>query len=232
MTGIPKKRENTPRIDLPLGSFPHPDREIPRTEALNILYFSLMTGIVGRKIGMAQIFHEDGAMIPVTYILCTPNTVHQKKEADKDGITATVLGFEKLKKEKKTRKYRRLAQFNGSSETKKGDEVTLDIFEEGEKITLVGVSKGKGFTGQVKRHNFSVARETHGTKEARHGSTGACAMPGRTKPGLKMAGRHGNKQLTLRDREVIRIDVSRNIIAVKGPLPGAKDGIILLKKQS
>lgn len=170
-------------------------------------------------------------MIPVTYISCEPNVIHYVKTKEKDGANAIVLGAEKLKKEKKTKKFRILKDLPSTGEEKKGDEITVSLFEDGEKVTVVGTSKGKGFQGQVKRHNFAVARRTHGTKEPRHGSTGACAMPGRTKPGIKMAGRMGNDKVTLRDRQIVKVDAERNLIAVKGPVPGAVNGFVLLKKQ-
>ncbi len=190
-----------------------------------------MSGIIGKKIGMAQIFLQDGDIVPVTYILCEPNTIHDIKTADKDGVDAIVVGAEKLKKPQKTKKYRILREFHSGAESKKGDEIKVDIFEDEEEITIVSQSKGKGFQGPVRRHNFSVARRTHGTKEPRHGSTGACAMPGRTKPGLKMAGRMGNDKMTLRNRKIIRVDAEKNLIAVKGPVPGAKGSLVLLRKQ-
>ncbi len=182
---------------------------------------------------MAQVFEENGTMIPVTYILCEPNIVHQIKEEEKDGVNAIVLGADTLKKEKKTKKYKILREFSASKEElKKGDTIKTDIFENGEAVTIVSTSKGKGFAGQVRRHNFRVARKTHGTKEARHGSTGACAMPGRSKPGIKMAGRMGNNRVTLRNRTIVNVDTNKNIIAVKGPVPGAKNAYVLLKKQA
>lgn len=190
-----------------------------------------MLGIIGKKVGMAQLFLEDGNIVPVTYISCEPNTVHQVKSNEKDGIDALVLGAEKLKKEKKTKKFKILKEISGSVEAKKGDEVTVKIFEDGENVTVVGVSKGKGFQGPVRRHNFRVARRTHGTKDPRHGSTGACAMPGRSKPGIKMAGRMGNDKTTLRDKTIVRVDSDKNLIAIKGPVPGAKNSFVLLKKQ-
>lgn len=180
---------------------------------------------------MAQIFQENGDMVPVTYLLCEPNTIHHVKTEEKDNVSSVVLGAGKLKKEKKTKKFRLLKEFPSTGEEKKGDEITVGIFENGEKVTVVGTSKGKGFQGQVRRHNFSVARKTHGTKDPRHGSTGACAMPGRTKPGIKMAGRMGNDKVTLRNRQIMNVDTNRNLIAVKGPLPGAVNGFVLLKKQ-
>jgi large subunit ribosomal protein L3 len=194
--------------------------------------FSLhVLGIIGKKIGMTQLFLEDGSIVPVTYISCEPNTVHQVKTNEKDGTDAVVLGAEKLKKQKKTKTFQILKEIAGSGEVKKGDDVTVGIFEDGEEVTVIGTSKGKGFQGPVKRHNFRVARRTHGTKDPRHGSTGACAMPGRSKPGIKMAGRMGNDKVTLRDRTIVRIDSDKNLVAVKGPIPGSNNSFVLLKKQ-
>ncbi len=181
---------------------------------------------------MTQVYQEDGSYVPVTFILCEPNTVWQVKSKEKDGVDAIVLGHEKLKKEKKTKKFKLLRELPGSADVSKGDEVNVGTFEDGENVTIIATSKGKGFQGQVRRHNFRVARKTHGTKDPRHGSTGACAMPGRTKPGLKMAGRMGNERVKLRDRTVVRVDQSRNLIAIKGPVPGAKNGNVIIQKQS
>lgn len=181
---------------------------------------------------MSQVFEEDGRMIPITYIQCEPNTVWQVKEKGKDGADAIVLGAQKLPESSKAKKFRTLRQISGKHEVKKGDELSVGIFEKSEKVTVVATSKGKGFQGNVKRHNFSVIRLTHGTKYPRHGSTGACAMPGRTKPGLKMPGRMGSDKITLRNRSIVRVDTERSLIAIKGPVPGSKNSLILIKKQS
>jgi large subunit ribosomal protein L3 len=188
-----------------------------------------MPGIIGKKIGMAQIFEEDGRVVPVTYIFCDQNNVCQIKSKEKDGVDAVVLGFDKRKKEKKTKRYNILRQFSGEIDKKKGESITVELFEGGEKVTVTGKSKGKGFQGPVRRHNFRTARKSHGTKEPRHGSTGA--VSGRPKPGLKMAGRMGNEQVTLRDRKIVCVLPSENIIAIKGAIPGAKDSYVLIKKQ-
>lgn len=108
---------------------------------------------------------------------------------------------------------------------------TVADLGEVQNVIVVGTSKGKGFQGQVKRHNFNTARTTHGTKEARHGSTGTC-KPSRTKPGLKMAGRMGNEQVTLHKKQVIKLDIKNNVIAIKGSVPGAINSTIILKKES
>lgn len=189
-------------------------------------------GLIGKKLGMGQIFDAQGSVVPVTYIVCEPNVVWQVKDQAKDGLDAVVLGAEKLKKERKTKKFRTLHQFAGSGDFTPGAEIDAGIFAEGEEVTVTGTSKGHGFAGRVERHNFRVIRKTHGTKYARHGSTGANTMPGRTKPGIKMAGRMGNDKVTTHNRQIIKIDVKRQLIAIKGPVPGAKNGIVILKKQS
>ncbi len=173
---------------------------------------------------MAQVFTEDGTFVPVTYVLCEPNTVHFVKE------NAVVLGGEKMKKPTKTKKFKTLREFPFLPDAKKGDEIMVDIFENGEDITVVATSKGKGFTGNVKRHNFKDLRQSHGTKYGRHGSISFGRN--RLRKGMKMAGRSGNDQITLRDRKVIKVDVQRHLIAVLGPIPGGKNGLVLLKKQS
>lgn len=190
-----------------------------------------MTGIIGKKLGMAQIFQAGGNLVAVTYLVCEPNTVWQLKTSEKDGMDAVVLATDKLKKERKTKKFRVLRQFEADADLKQGDEVKADVFKDGDKVTLIAVGKGRGFQGPVRRHNFHVIRKTHGTKYPRHGSTGANSMPRRVMPGLKMAGRMGNNQVTLRNREIILVDADRNLIAVKGPVPGAKNAIVILKKQ-
>lgn len=186
--------------------------------------------LILKKIGMSQVFTDDGVLIPVTYLFCENNLVTQIKTLDKDGVDAVVLSSFKRKKATKNRNFYKTKQFNGNSNFSKGDLLSVDIFSEGEKVKLTGISKGKGFQGPVKRHNFSVARKTHGTKEPRHGSTGACTMPGRTKPGLKMAGRMGNDKVTIRDVEVVLVEKNINIIAVKGSVPGAINSFVTISK--
>ncbi len=196
-------------------------------------YNIFMNGIIGKKMGMAQVFDENGKVIPVTYLLCEPNTVFGIKTVEKDGYSSIVLGAGALgKKATKTKKFRVLKEFSGeiSEEVVVGAAVDVSIFEVGEKVSLVGVSKGKGFQGRVRRFNARVARKTHGTKAIRHGSSGSMCITARSQPGLKMPGRMGNKQVTLRSVEVVRVDVDRSIIAIKGPVPGSTNSIVFLKK--
>ncbi len=189
-----------------------------------------MSGIIGKKVGMGQIFQEDGKNIPVTYILCEPNLVVQIKNKDQNNTEGFVLGAFPLKKERKNKKFKVIKQFDlPEQELNKGDIWSIKNLGEIKEINITGTSKGKGYQGPVKRYNFSVARRTHGTKEPRHGSTGACASPGRTKKGLKMAGHMGNVQVTVNNRKVIEIDNENNIIAIKGAVPGAINSTVFLK---
>lgn len=193
--------------------------------------YKRMLGIIGKKIGMSQVVLEDGKVLPVTFIATEPNDVVQVKTVDNDGYAAVVLGCEPYKNPSKNKKYKKIKEFRieENAEFKKGDKVGAADFAEMEKVTVTSVSKGKGFQGNIKRHNFAIARETHGTKYTRHGSTGACAMPGRTKPGQKMPGRMGRGQVTLRDRQVVLVDVAKNVIAVKGSVPGATNTYVYIK---
>ena len=218
-----KNRENASAF-LILGESSTTRRGIPEKSKRSKFFYNTVSGIIGKKIGMAQIFTEDGNLIPVTYVLCEPNTVHFVKE------DAVVLGGEKVKKPTKTKKFKVIREFSPLAEAKKGDEVKVDIFENGEEITVVATSKGKGFTGNVKRHNFKDLRQSHGTKYGRHGSISFGRN--RLRTGIKLAGKSENDQVTLRDRKVIRVDANRHLIAVLGPIPGAKNGLVLLKKQS
>lgn len=193
-----------------------------------------MIGIIGRKIGMTRVIQDDGRVIPVTVVQCAPNVVTQVKTTDKDGYPAVVLGFDALKKPKKNKKFYVKREFKvEEGEFEKGKEVSVEVFEEGEKVGICGVSKGKGFQGVIKRHNFSRGPETHGSHHHREpGSIGACAKPGRVHKGKKLPGRMGTDQVTLRDRVVVHIDKEDNLIAIKGPLPGAKNGVITITKQA
>lgn len=190
-----------------------------------------MIGIIGKKIGMSQVLLEDGQSVPVTFIATNPNDIVQVKTVDKDGYSALVLGVDPYKNPTKNKKYRKLKEFRieADAQYEEGKKVDVTVFKDMEVVTVTSISKGKGFQGNIKRHNFSIIRETHGTKYARHGSTGANTMPGRTKKGKKMPGHMGNEQVTLKNRKVILIDEGRSVIAVKGAVPGAKNGYVYIK---
>lgn len=194
-----------------------------------------MSGIIGKKIGMTRVFQDDGRVIPVTVIECEPNEVTQIKTVEKDGYPALVLGFSKLKKPTKTRSFRRLKEFRiDGAETenfKKGDQLSVENFAEVEMVSVTAVSKGKGFQGVIKRHNFSRGPESHGSGHHREpGSVGACAKPGRVHKGKKLPGRMGNAQVTLKKVKVVSVHPTKNIICLKGAIPGPNGSVVTIKK--
>ena len=202
-------------------------------------------GIIGKKIGMTQIFDEKGNVIPVTIIEAGPCTVTQIKTAEKDGYEAVQLGFEEiaerklskaeaghLKKNglgmKKHLKEFRLSDVSGYSI---GDTVTSDIFAAGEKVDVTGITKGHGYTGVIKRWNHHMLRATHGTGPVHRevGSMGANSSPSRVFKNKKMAGQYGCEQVTVLNLTVAKIDNDKNIIALKGAVPGARGGIVFIR---
>jgi len=202
-------------------------------------------GINGKKIGMTQIFDENGNVIPVTIIEAGPCTVTQIKTAEKDGYEAIQLGFEEiaerklskaeaghLKKNglgmKKHLKEFRLSDVSGYSI---GDTVTSDIFAAGEKVDVTGITKGHGYTGVIKRWNHHMLRATHGTGPVHRevGSMGANSSPSRVFKNKKMAGQYGCEQVTVLNLMVAKIDNDKNIIALKGAVPGARGGIVFIR---
>ncbi len=201
-------------------------------------------GIIGRKIGMTQIFDEKGNVIPVTVIEVGPCAVVQKKTVEKDGYDALQLGFSE-KKEKHTTKaekghfekagvsYKRhLKEFrlNDCSAYNVGDVITVDTFAAGEKVDVTGMTKGHGYTGCVKRWNHHVLRMTHGTGPIHRqpGSMGTID-PARVFKNKKMPGQYGNEQVTVLNLRVVKIDSEKNLLAVKGAIPGAKNGIVFVR---
>lgn len=191
-----------------------------------------MIGILGRKLGMTRVIQDDGRVIPTTVVKCDPNEVTQIKTAEKDGYPALVLGFDKLKKPRKTKKYRVLREFRieEGEEYKKGDNLTIEQFNEGDIVSISGNSKGKGFQGVIKRHNFSRGPETHGSHHHREpGSIGACTKPGRVAKGKKLPGQMGNETKTLKKVQIIYIDPKNNLIGIKGAIPGPPKGLVIIK---
>lgn len=201
-------------------------------------------GIIGKKIGMTQIFDENGKVIPVTVIEAGPCVVTQKKTVDNDGYDAVQVGFgdvkvSKLNKPlkghfakndvapKKTLKEFRLED---CSAVNVGDIIKADTFAEGEIVDVKGTSKGHGTAGAIKRWNFSRLRESHGTgPNARHqGSLGACSSPSRVFKGRKMAGHYGHESVTVQNLKVAKVDNENNLIAIKGAVPGPKGGIVVI----
>ncbi len=191
-----------------------------------------MIGLIGKKIGMTRIFQEDGKSIPVTVLECKPNEIVCMKNEDKDGYSAVALGANPLKKTRKTKKYFSVKEFkiDEIDEYKAGNEIKVGIFNGVERVKITSVSKGKGFQGGIKRHNFSRGPETHGSHHHREiGSIGACASPGRVAKGKKMPGRMGGAQVTVRQVKVVSVDEKNNLIAIKGAVPGPNGGTVRIE---
>ncbi|QEK11167.1 50S ribosomal protein L3 [Crassaminicella thermophila] len=204
-----------------------------------------MKGILGKKIGMTQIFTEEGSVIPVTVVEAGPVYVTQVKTVDTDGYNAIQIGYED-KKENKTNKPQKghfakagvpakkfLKEFcvEDTAAYKVGQEIKVDIFAEGSKVDVVGTSKGKGTQGPIKRHNQARGPMSHGSKYHRGpGSLGASSFPSRVFKGMKAAGRMGNEQVTIQNLEVVKVDVERNLLLIKGAIPGPKGGVITIKE--
>jgi len=196
-----------------------------------------MSGIIGKKIGMTRLVQDDGRVIPVTVVECQPNTITQIKTADKDGYPAIVLGFSKLKKPTKTKKFRVQKEFRVEEDQlenfKKGDEITVEKLNEVEKVKIMAYSKGKGFQGVIKRHNFSRGPESHGSHHHREpGSIGACTKPGRVAKGKKLPGRMGNAKITLKNIDIAYRDPKKHVIALKCPVPGPNGAVVYITAQS
>lgn len=202
-------------------------------------------GIIGKKLGMTQIFGENGEAIPVTVIEAGPCYVVQKKTVDTDGYDAVQLGFEDIR-EKLVKKplaghfkkagvgaKRHLKEFRleDISNLNTGDVVAADTFAAGEKVDITGITKGHGYTGAVKRWGNHILKMTHGTGPVHRevGSMGACSSPSRVYKNKKMAGQWGNEQVTVLNLEVVKVDAEKNLVAVKGAVPGARGGIVFIR---
>ena len=201
-------------------------------------------GIIGKKLGMTQIFDENGVVIPVTVIEAGPCPVTQKKTLENDGYESVQLGFQDVKVERLTKplkghfakadvapkKVLREFRLSDISSVNVGDVIKADIFAVGDSVDVTGTSKGKGTAGAIKRWNFSRLKETHGTGPvARHaGSLGACSDPSRVYKGKKLAGHLGHEKVTVQNLSIVKIDVENNLIAIKGAIPGPKKGIVVV----
>ena len=202
-------------------------------------------GIVGVKKGMTRVFSEDGASLPVTVSEVTPNRVVQRKTADSDGYEAIQVAFGSIKASKVSKAVaghyskseqeagRGLCEFRCETDDEfaVGDSISVDRFEVGQKIDVTGQSKGKGFAGVVKRYNFQMQDATHGNSISHRapGSIGQCQSPGRVFKGKKMAGHMGAVRVTSQTLEVVRVDQENNLLLVKGAVPGAKGGDVIVK---
>jgi len=193
-----------------------------------------MKGILGKKLGMTRVIQDDGRVIPITVIECEPNVIAQIKTTAKDGYPAIVLGFMQLAKPTKTKKFRMMREFKVSEgeEFKKGEQVTVEMFAEGDKVSVTGTSKGKGVQGVVKRYKMAGGPMTHGSHFKREpGSVGARAKPGKIHKGKHMAGHMGDETVTLRS-SVAYMDKAKNILGIRGPLPGSINSLLTIKKLS
>ena len=201
-------------------------------------------GIIGKKIGMTQIFDEIGNVVPVTVIQAGPCAVAQKKTVETDGYDAVQLGFAEVKEKHMTKaeighfakagvenkKHLKEFRLDDVSAINVGDVITADTFAAGDKVDVTGITKGRGYTGCVKRWNHHILRMTHGTGPI-HRQPGSMGVidPARIFKNKKMPGQYGNEQVTVLNLKVVKIDAEKNLIAVKGAIPGAKDGIVFIR---
>ena len=201
--------------------------------------------ILATKVGMTQIFNENGSLIPVTVLQATPNVVTQVKTVENDGYAAVQVGFGEIRdvlvnKPRKghfakagvaNKRFLREFKFENATEYTVGQEIKADIFAEGDKIDVTGISKGKGFQGAIKRHGLSRGPMKHGSKYHRHaGSNGPATTPGRVFKGKHMPGQMGAVKVTVQNLEVVKVDVENNLLLVKGAVPGSKKALLVLKE--
>ena len=204
----------------------------------------MINTIIGRKLGMTQVWDENDNIVPVTVILAGPCTVSQVKTEATDGYNAVQIGFGEIKPKHVNKplaghfkaqgvepmRYLREVRISADDEYKTGDQVTVADFEGVKSVDVTGVSKGKGFQGTIKRWNFSRGPMTHGSRNQRRpGSIGQCAYPARVRKGLHMAGHMGNERVTVKNLKLVRIDAEQNLMLVKGAVPGGKNAIVQVR---
>lgn len=203
-------------------------------------------GILGKKLGMTRIFKDDGTVCPVTVIEAGPCPVMQIKTMDKEGYNALQLGYDAVAERKVNKPmkghmakagkelYRTLKEFplDAVEEYELGQEITVDIFAAGEKVKVTGTSKGKGFQGVMKRHNFGGSRASHGAEKVHRvpGSIGNATFPGRVWKGKKMPGQMGNARVTVSNVEIVDVRPEDNVLVVKGQIPGPNNGLVMIRK--
>jgi large subunit ribosomal protein L3 len=206
-----------------------------------------MKGMIGKKVGMTQVFDEQGNVIPVTVIQAGPCYVTQVRNSERDGYTAVQLGFGETKPARLTKgqlghlqkkqlpALRVLREFRLSDDAavdvEEGAEIKVDVFERGERVDVIGQSKGRGFQGGIKRHGFNRQPKTHGASDRTRapGSVGMRATPGKTLKGQRMAGHMGDERVTSLNLEVVIVDPEKNLLAVRGSIPGAQGGIVMIR---
>jgi len=205
----------------------------------------MISGIIAKKVGMTQIIQDDGTVVPVTVIQAGPCVVVQKKTTERDGYEAVQLGFVEFVKPKRITKAMsghfkkadaaparvlREVSFDGEEAPKPGDKVLCDIFNAQERVHIIGTSKGRGFAGLIKRHHFRGGRASHGSMFHRAPcSIGSSAFPSRVLKGMRMAGHMGNEQVTTLNLEVVQADPERNLLLVKGSVPGPNGGVVIVR---
>ena len=202
-------------------------------------------GVLGEKLGMTQVFDDEGRIVPVTVVQAGPCVVTQIRSPEKDGYSAIQIGYGQIDPRKVNkpltghfekagvtpRRYLVELRIDDTSEYELGQEITADVFEAGQKIDVTGRSKGKGTAGVMKRHGFRGLGASHGTqrKHRSPGSIGGCATPGRVFKGLRMAGRHGNARTTVQNLTVHAVDAEKNLLLIKGAVPGPNGGVVLVR---
>jgi large subunit ribosomal protein L3 len=206
----------------------------------------MVTAIIGRKIGMTQLFAEDGSVVPATVIKAGPCVVVQRKTATTDGYESVQIGLVDAKPAKvrkpleghykkanvpPTRVRREVKLADAKSDPKVGDQILVTMFENGERVDIIGTSRGKGFQGVVKRHHFAGGAATHGSMFHRApGSIGASSFPSRVVKGMRAAGRMGGDRVTVRNLKVAKVDAENNILILRGAVPGAPEGYLIIRK--
>ena len=205
----------------------------------------MQKGLIGKKIGMTQLFDESGKVIPVTVVEAGPCTVVQKKTVENDGYAAVQVGFGDVKVQRVNKpmaghfkkadvapkKVLKEFRLEDTESVNVGDVLKADVFAAGDRVDVVGTSKGKGTAGAIKRWNFSRLKESHGTGPvARHaGSLGACSDPSRVYKGKKLAGHLGCERVTIQNLDIVKVDAENNLLAIKGAVPGPKGGIVVIR---
>ena len=204
----------------------------------------MVNTILGRKLGMTQVFDEDDNVVPVTVIQAGPCTISQVKTKESDGYDAVQIGFGEIKSNRVNKpmaghfakagvepmRYLREVRVEDASEYKPGDQVSVEAFSEVKSVDVTGTSKGKGFQGTIKRWNFGRGPMTHGSRNQRRpGSIGQCAYPARVRKGLHMAGHMGDERVTVKNLKLVRVDAEQNLMLVKGAVPGGKNALVAIR---
>jgi large subunit ribosomal protein L3 len=206
----------------------------------------MRVGMLGRKVGMTQIYKDNGVVVPVTVLECGPCTVLQVRTEVRDGYHAWQLGFQDKKRKKanqaergharkvsgEPKRFVREVRQDGPTEVNEGQTLTVDMFNAIAQVDVTGISKGRGFAGVMKRHGFRGLRASHGVKRMhRHpGSSGPSADPARTRKGIRKPGQMGNEQVTVRNLEVVRVDLANNLLLIRGAVPGPNGGFLTIRQ--